>query len=90
MALSLGKITILLGVGLAGSAIAKKEGLLPDVSGLVSGAFKVLRQLQSPDYTPTVKNPPNDALRAQVDSLRQEIEFLIREKSIIFVSPSGS
>ncbi|CAI8592122.1 unnamed protein product [Vicia faba] len=90
MALSLGKITILLGAGLVGSAIAKKEGLLPDVSGLVSGAFKVLRQLQSSDPTPTVKNPQNDALRAQVDSLRQEIEFLLREKSIIFVNPSGS
>ncbi|CAI8605109.1 unnamed protein product [Vicia faba] len=40
MALSLGKITILLGAGLAGSAIAKKEGLFPDVFGLVSGTFK--------------------------------------------------
>ncbi|CAI8599146.1 unnamed protein product [Vicia faba] len=69
MALSLGKITILLGAGLVGSAIAKKG---------------------RSDHTPTVKNPQNDALCAQVDSLWQEIEFLIREKSIIFVNPSGS
>ncbi|XP_012568875.1 uncharacterized protein [Cicer arietinum] len=90
MALSLGKITILLGAGFVGSVMAK-EGGLPDVSGLVSGAFKVvLRQLKSNDPTPTVKKPHNDALIDQVNSLRQELQNLARERSITIVNASGT
>ncbi|XP_058761577.1 uncharacterized protein LOC131634971 [Vicia villosa] len=91
MALSLGKITIILGAGLVGSVMAK-EGRLPDVSGLVSGAFKVvLRQLKSSDPTPTVKKPHNDALLAQVDSLRQELQLLARDRQpFIILNNSGT
>ncbi|KAK7340823.1 hypothetical protein VNO77_21537 [Canavalia gladiata] len=91
MALSLGKLTILVGAGIAGSVIAK-EGRLPDVSGLVSGAFKVvLKQLKSNDSAPTVKKQPhNDALMAQVDSLRQELQLLARDRSITIVNASGT
>ncbi|XP_027350759.1 uncharacterized protein LOC113861873 [Abrus precatorius] len=91
MALSLGKLTILVGAGIVGSVIAK-EGRLPDVSGLVSGSFKVvLNQLKSNDSAPTVKKQPhNDALMAQVNSLRQELQLLARDRSITIVNASGS
>ncbi|RDX74805.1 hypothetical protein CR513_45398, partial [Mucuna pruriens] len=91
MSLSLGKLTILVGAGLVGSVIAK-EGGLPDVSGLVSGAFKVvLKQLKSNDSPPTVKKPPhNDALMDQVNSLRQELQLLARDRSITIVNASGT
>ncbi|KAK7394271.1 hypothetical protein VNO78_14793 [Psophocarpus tetragonolobus] len=91
MALSLGKLTILVGAGIVGSVIAK-EGRLPDVSGLVSGAFKVvLKQLKSNDPSPTVKKQPHsDALMAQVDSLRQELQLLARDRSITIVNASGT
>ncbi|TKY64934.1 bZIP transcription factor bZIP56 precursor [Spatholobus suberectus] len=91
MALSLGKLTILIGAGIVGSVIAK-EGRLPDVSGLVSGAFKVvLKQLKSNDSAPTVKKQPhNDALIAQVNSLRQELQLLARDRSITIVNASGT
>ncbi|ESW11294.1 hypothetical protein PHAVU_008G017700 [Phaseolus vulgaris] len=91
MALSLGKLTILLGAGIVGSVIAK-EGTLPDVSGLVSGAFKVvLKQLKNNDPAPAVKKlPHNDALMAQVNSLRQELQLLSRDRSITIVNASGT
>ncbi|XP_050914151.1 uncharacterized protein LOC127128829 isoform X4 [Lathyrus oleraceus] len=90
MALSLGKITIILGAGFVGSVLAK-EGRLPDVSGLVSGAFKVvLRQLQSTGPTPTAKNPHNDALLDQVNRLRQELQQLVPDRSIVIVNGSGT
>ncbi|KAK7319121.1 hypothetical protein RJT34_03835 [Clitoria ternatea] len=91
MALSLGKLAILVGAGLVGSVIAK-EGRLPDVSGLVSGAFKVvLKPLKSNDPAPAVKKQPhNDALMAQVNSLRQELQLLARDRSVTIVNASGS
>ncbi|XP_052729286.1 uncharacterized protein LOC108327145 isoform X2 [Vigna angularis] len=90
MALPLGKLTILIGAGIVGSVIAK-EGSLPDVSGLVSGAFKVvLKQFKSSDPAPAVKKlPHNDALMAQVNSLRQELQLLARDRSITIVNSSG-
>ncbi|XP_020208037.1 uncharacterized protein LOC109792990 isoform X1 [Cajanus cajan] len=91
MALSLGKLTILVGAGIVGSVIAK-EGTLPDVSGLVSGAFKViLKQIKNNDPAPTVKKQPhNDALLAQVSSLRQELQLLARDRSITIVNATGT
>ncbi|BAT89475.1 hypothetical protein VIGAN_06043800 [Vigna angularis var. angularis] len=89
MALPLGKLTILIGAGIVGSVIAK-EGSLPDVSGL--GAFKVvLKQFKSSDPAPAVKKlPHNDALMAQVNSLRQELQLLARDRSITIVNSSGT
>ncbi|OIW05473.1 hypothetical protein TanjilG_12064 [Lupinus angustifolius] len=90
MALSLGKLTILLGAGIVGSVIAK-EGRLPDVSSLLSGAFKVvLKPITSNDSAPAVKKPNNDALLAQVDSLRQQLQLLHRDRSITIVNTTGS
>ncbi|GAU17745.1 hypothetical protein TSUD_171330 [Trifolium subterraneum] len=69
MVLPLAKLTILLGAGFVGSAIAKEGRLpdfLPDFSGIVSSGFKVVfRQLQSNGSTPTVTKPHNDALLDQ-------------------------
>ncbi|KAK7273127.1 hypothetical protein RIF29_14173 [Crotalaria pallida] len=90
MALSLGKLTILLGAGIVGSVIAK-EGRLPDVSSLLSGAFKVvLKPLKSSDSAPAVKKPHNDALMAQVNSLRQELQLLARDRSVTIVNATGT
>ncbi|XP_061374402.1 uncharacterized protein LOC133316634 [Gastrolobium bilobum] len=90
MALPLGKLTILVGAGIVGSVIAK-EGRMPDVSGLVSGAFKmVLKQLKSNDSAPPVKKPHNDALMAQVNILQQELQLLARDRSITIVNASGT
>uniref|UniRef100_A0A0R0ISI8 DUF1664 domain-containing protein n=1 Tax=Glycine max TaxID=3847 RepID=A0A0R0ISI8_SOYBN len=51
----------------------------------------VLRQLKSDDPAPTVKKQPhNDALLAQVNSLRQELQLLARDRSITIVNASGT
>jgi hypothetical protein len=66
MALPLGKLTILIGAGLIGSAFSK-EGGLPDVSNLVSGAFKmVFRQLKQDEPSKSASKPHDDVLVAQV------------------------
>ncbi|XP_054807780.1 uncharacterized protein LOC129309997 [Prosopis cineraria] len=90
MALPIGKLTILVGAGIVGSVLAK-EGRIPDVSGLVSGAFKIfLKQNRSNESAPAAKKPPNDALMAQVNSLRQELQLLARDRTITIVNASRS
>jgi hypothetical protein len=90
MALPLGKLTILIGAGLIGSAFSK-EGGLPDVSNLVSGAFKmVFRQLKQDEPSKSASKPHDDVLVAQVNSLRHEIQLLGSNRPITIVSPSGS
>ncbi|KAK4265064.1 hypothetical protein QN277_026166 [Acacia crassicarpa] len=90
MALPIGKLTILVGAGILGSVLAK-EGRIPDVSSFVSGAFKIfLKQNRSNDPAPAVKKPPNEALMAQVNSLRQELQLLARDRTITIVNASGS
>ncbi|XP_019091404.1 PREDICTED: uncharacterized protein LOC104741336 [Camelina sativa] len=69
MALPLGKLTLLIGAGLVGSAFAK-EGSALDVSSLVSGAVKmVFRQLKQEEPTKPATNPHNDVLAAQRNSI---------------------
>ncbi|XP_028771990.1 uncharacterized protein LOC114729178 isoform X4 [Neltuma alba] len=90
MALPIGKLTILVGAGIVGSVLAK-EGRIPDVSSLVSGAFKIfLKENGSNESASAVKKPPNDALMAQVSSLRQELQLLARDRTITIVNASGS
>ncbi|KAI4343413.1 hypothetical protein L6164_010763 [Bauhinia variegata] len=89
MALPLGKLTILVGAGIVGSVIAK-EGHLPDVSNIFSGAFKILRQIRSNDSASPVKNPRDDALMDQVKNLRQQLEVLARDRTITIVNTSGT
>ncbi|KAL9857544.1 hypothetical protein AtNW77_Chr1g0027281 [Arabidopsis thaliana] len=75
---------------LIGSAFSK-EGGLPDVSNLVSGAFKmVFRQLKQDEPSKSASKPHDDVLVAQVNSLRHEIQLLGSNRPITIVSPSGS
>ncbi|KAJ7957530.1 BZIP transcription factor, putative (DUF1664) [Quillaja saponaria] len=94
MALPLGKLAILVGAGIFGSVLAK-EGRLSDASNFVSGAFKiVLKQVRRDDSSPSAsasaKKPPSDALLAQVNSLRQELQLLARDRTITIVNASGT
>ncbi|KAG2396671.1 uncharacterized protein HKW66_Vig0229460 [Vigna angularis] len=51
----------------------------------------VLKQFKSSDPAPAVKKlPHNDALMAQVNSLRQELQLLARDRSITIVNSSGT
>ncbi|KAJ0428116.1 hypothetical protein HanHA300_Chr17g0642571 [Helianthus annuus] len=89
MALPLGKLTIIIGAGLVGSVLAK-EGRMPGVSDLFSGASKVLK-LISHDEKPASKTKPlNDSLLAQVNSLRQELQLLASNRPVTIVTSSGS
>lgn len=86
MALPLGKLSIIVGAGILGSVLAK-EGRMSNVSDFLSGAFKIaLRQISQGDSTqPTVK-PRNDALLAQVNNLRQELQYLASNRSMTIVT----
>ncbi|KFK28104.1 hypothetical protein AALP_AA8G473100 [Arabis alpina] len=87
MALALGKLGILVGAGLL---VAKEVGL-PDVSNLVSGAFKIVfNQLKQEEPSKAVSKPHNDALLAQVSSLRHELQLLGSNRPISIVTTSGS
>ncbi|XP_043704609.1 uncharacterized protein LOC122654546 isoform X4 [Telopea speciosissima] len=89
MALPLGKLTILVGAGILGSVLAK-EGHMSNVSDFLSGAFKiVVKQIQRDDSTPSAK-PPNDALLAQVNSLRQELQLLASNRSVMIITGGRS
>ncbi|KAF8090892.1 hypothetical protein N665_0462s0029 [Sinapis alba] len=90
MALPLGKLTILIGAGLVGSVFAK-DGSLPDVSSFVSGAFKmVFRQLKQGEPAKSASKPHSDALTAQVNSLRHELQLLASNRPITIISIGGS
>ncbi|XP_024017625.1 uncharacterized protein LOC21400453 isoform X2 [Morus notabilis] len=86
MALTLGKLTILVGAGIVGSVIAS-EGR---VSDLVSGAFKFALGRIAKDDTrsSTVKKPRDDSLMAQVDIIRKELEMLASNRSVTIVTTS--
>ncbi|XP_043724750.1 uncharacterized protein LOC122671536 isoform X2 [Telopea speciosissima] len=89
MALPLGKLTILVGAGILGSVLVK-EGRMSNVSDFLSGAFKiVVKQIQKDDITPSAK-PQNDALLAQVNSLRQELQLLASNRSIMIINRGRS
>ncbi|KAJ4973442.1 hypothetical protein NE237_006616 [Protea cynaroides] len=87
MALPIGKLTILVGAGLLGSVLVK-DGRMSNVSDFLSGAFKiVVKQIQRDDSSPSAKTkPPNDALLAQVNSLRQELQLLASNRSVMIIT----
>ncbi|KAL9246588.1 hypothetical protein vseg_020105 [Gypsophila vaccaria] len=88
MTLPLGKLTILIGAGVLGSILAK-EGRIPGVSDVLSGALKIaLKPLKQADSAPTTSKPRNDALIAQVNSLRQELQLLASNRSVTIVTSS--
>ncbi|CAF2045289.1 BnaA09g28050D [Brassica napus] len=87
MALPLGKLTVLIGAGLVGSVLAK-DGSLPLVSSLVSGAFKIVfKQLKQEEPS---KSRNDTALVAQVNSLRHELQLLASNRPITIVTTEGS
>ncbi|PHU20609.1 hypothetical protein BC332_11760 [Capsicum chinense] len=66
MALPLGKLTILVGAGIVGSVLAK-EGRLPNVLDIFSGAFKIAwRQIRQDNSTRSIPKSGNASLMQQV------------------------
>ncbi|KAK3033353.1 hypothetical protein RJ639_034403 [Escallonia herrerae] len=92
MALPLGKLTILVGAGLIGSALAK-EGGMSGVSDFVSGAFKiVVKQIRHNDTASTPssgKSRTDSVLLAQVNGLREELQ-LLASRPVTIITSSGS
>ncbi|KAJ4960156.1 hypothetical protein NE237_020066 [Protea cynaroides] len=89
MALPIGKLTILVGAGILGSVLVKEAGM-SNVSDFLSGAYKIfVKQIQRDDSTPSAK-PRNDALLAQVNSLRQELQLLASNRSVIIINRGRS
>lgn len=90
MALPLGKLTFIVGVGLVGSVLAK-EGRLSNVSDFFSGAFKIVyKQLKQDDSTTSRPKPRNDSLMQQVSSLREELQLLASNRSVTIVTGDRS
>ncbi|XP_042505429.1 uncharacterized protein LOC122082013 isoform X2 [Macadamia integrifolia] len=75
--------------GILGSVLAK-EGRMSNVSDFLSGAFKiVVKQIKRDDSAPSAK-PPNDALLAQVNSLREELQLLASDRSVMIITGGRS
>lgn len=89
MALPLGKLTIIIGAGLVGSVLAK-EGRIPGVGDLLSGASKVLKLINNDEKTSSSPKPRNDSLMAQVNSLRQELQLLASNRHVTIVTSTSS
>lgn len=89
MALSLGKLTIIIGAGLVGSVLAK-EGRMPSVYDFFSGASKVLKIIKTDDKPSSNPKPHSDSLMAQVNSLRQELQLLASNRPVTIVTSNGS
>lgn len=91
MALSLGKLTILVGAGIAGSVLAK-EGRASSVSDFFTGALKIaFRQLKNDGSATTSTNPKNNAtLLQQVNSLREELQYLASKGAVTIVTAPSS
>ncbi|KAG6576132.1 hypothetical protein SDJN03_26771, partial [Cucurbita argyrosperma subsp. sororia] len=74
---------------IVGSVLAK-EGHLPYVSDLVSGAFKIaLKRIRRDDSSTSKSKPRNDSLMAQVKSLREELEMLASNRQMTIVTTGG-
>lgn len=91
MAIPLGKLTIIIGAGLIGSALSK-EGRLSDVTNLFSGALKIVtKHLQQDKGSPqSTSKLQTDSLLAQVDNLREELQLLASSRSVTIVTGSRS
>ncbi|GAB4828601.1 hypothetical protein Ancab_018263 [Ancistrocladus abbreviatus] len=88
MALGLGKLTILIGAGVLGSVLAK-EGRIPSLSDFVSGALKIaVKPIKQDDSALSASKPKNEALMAQVNSLRKELQLLASSQPLTIVTSS--
>ncbi|KAK1289660.1 hypothetical protein QJS10_CPB18g02134 [Acorus calamus] len=89
MAIPIGKLTILIGAGLVGSVIVK-DASISNVSGFLSGAYKVLiRHIQQDDPQPS-KSRARDSLLAQVNSIRQELQLFSSSGPVTIVTDGTS
>ncbi|WCJ30625.1 hypothetical protein M5689_012171 [Euphorbia peplus] len=88
MALPFGKLGILIGAGILGSVLAK-EGQLPNISDMVSGAFKIGLKIRGDESSSSVRKPHNDPLMAQVNSLREELQMLVSSRPMTIITTSG-
>nr|XP_043608746.1 uncharacterized protein LOC122580537 [Erigeron canadensis] len=97
MALTFGKITLIIGAGIVGSVLIR-EGRMPGVvdvlsvaSDVVTGASKVLKLVKT-DGVPTssTRRPVNDSLLSQVTNLRQELQLLTSNRPVTIVTTSRS
>ncbi|KAH9615807.1 hypothetical protein KSS87_003745 [Heliosperma pusillum] len=80
----------LLVAGVVGSILAK-EGRIPSVSDVFSGALKIaLKPIKQNDSAPSTRKPRNDALVAQVNSLRQELQLLASSRPVTIVTSRGT
>ncbi|KAK9934342.1 hypothetical protein M0R45_021490 [Rubus argutus] len=86
MALSLVKVGILVGAGILGSCLAKEGRVSDMVSGALKIAWKQVRDDKS--KTPSVKKPSNDALMAQMNKIRQELQLYASSGPITIVTGS--
>ncbi|KAJ0677587.1 hypothetical protein HanOQP8_Chr12g0438331 [Helianthus annuus] len=75
--------------GLVGSVLAK-EGRIPGVGDLFSGASKVLKLIKHDEKTGSSPKPRNDSLMAQVNSLRQELQLLASNRHVTIVTSTNS
>ncbi|GAA0174847.1 DNA-binding transcription factor [Lithospermum erythrorhizon] len=89
MSLPLAKISFLVGAGIVTCGLVKESKF----SDIFSGAFKiVLKQIRQDDSdsTPSTSKPRNDSLMQQVNSLRQELQYLASSRSVTIVSSRSS
>lgn len=91
MAIPIGKLTIIIGAGLIGSALSK-EGGLSDVTSFLSGTFKIVtKHLQHDKGSSTSTSKPNtDSLLSQINTLRQELQLAASSRSVTIVTGSRS
>ncbi|KAL6573181.1 hypothetical protein OROMI_012797 [Orobanche minor] len=90
MALPLGKLTLLVGAGIVGTVLAK-ECRVSNVSDFLSGAFKIVfKQLRKDDSAASSPKPRNDSLVQEVNTLRQMLQSLARERSVTIVTGDRS
>ncbi|KAF3627067.1 putative squamosa promoter-binding-like protein 16-like isoform 1 [Capsicum annuum] len=76
--------------GIVGSVLAK-EGRLPNVPDIFSGAFKIAwRQIRQDNSTRSTPKSGNASLMQQVNSLRQDLQLLASNRSVTIVTSSGS
>lgn len=90
MALPLGKLAILVGAGVVGTVLAQ-EGHASTVSDFLSGAVKIVwKQLHKDKATPSrAKQPNNDILIQQVNSLRDQLDRLASSRPVTIVTTSS-
>ncbi|XP_021745332.1 uncharacterized protein LOC110711260 isoform X1 [Chenopodium quinoa] len=85
-----GKLTILVGAGILGSILAK-EGRMPSFSDVISGAWKVaLKPLKQSNSASTTSKPRNDALVAEVNTLRQQLQLIASSGSTTIVTSNAT